>query len=99
MDFDSASRASPCEGAVGATQVTPACSQVLTQRWRSHTLSSRINHPPELPLASETGECLLLVFESMFGGRSAPRYKRQFATIRTARLIVHAKASRLPRLV
>ena len=27
----------------------------------------------ELPLASETGECLSFVFESMFGGRSAPR--------------------------
>jgi hypothetical protein len=45
----------------------------LTQCRRPHTLPSGVNQALELPLASETGECLSFVFESMFGGRSAPR--------------------------
>jgi hypothetical protein len=45
----------------------------LTQRRRPHTLPSGINYTLKLPLASGTGECLSLVFESVFRGRSAPR--------------------------
>jgi len=63
-------------GAVGATQVTQASGQalcLLTQRRRPHTLPSGINYALKLPLASGTGECLSLVFESVFRGRSTPR--------------------------
>jgi hypothetical protein len=59
------------EGAVGAPQVTQACSQALTQRRRPHTLPSGINYALKLPLASGTGERLSLVFEGVFRGRSA----------------------------
>ena len=60
-DFDSFDRAlAPCQAR-------------LAQRRRPHTLPSGINYALKLPLASGTGECLSLVFESVFRGRSAPR--------------------------
>ncbi len=53
-----------------ATNLNTVC--LLTQRRRPHALPSGINYALKLLLASGTGECLSLVFESVFRGRSAP---------------------------
>jgi hypothetical protein len=62
-------------------------------------LPGSINHALRLLIASGASEFLSFVLESIIRGRRAPHKKHWLAAVRTARLIVHTKVSRIPQLV
>ena len=62
-------------------------------------LPGSINHALRLLVASGASEFLSFVLESIIRGRRAPHKKHWLAAVRTARLIVHTKVSRIPQLV
>jgi hypothetical protein len=64
-----------------------------------HLLPVGINHALDLVVAFGTGEFLSFVLESVIRGGRAPGKGHWRAAIRTARLIAHAKVSRIPPLI
>ena len=72
---------------------------VLAGCWKLARPPLSINYALGLLIASRTSEFLSFVLESIVRGGRAPREKHWFAAARTERLVVHAKASRLPQLV
>jgi hypothetical protein len=76
-----------------------AGNSVLAECWKLPGPSVGINYALGLLIASGTSEFLSFVLESIVRGGRAPRKKHWLAAVPTERLIVHAKASRLPQLV
>jgi len=72
---------------------------VLAECRKLPRLSLSIDYALGLLIASRTREFLSFVLKSIVCGGRAPSKKHWLAATRTERLIVHAKASRLPQLV
>jgi len=72
---------------------------VLTGCQRLQRASRRHQLRAQTPDASRTSELLSFVLKSIIRIRRAPCEKHWLAAIRTGRLIVHAKVSRIPQLV
>jgi hypothetical protein len=84
----------------GPANLAPANSVVCRlSAGKLHGLPVGINHALDLVIAFRTSECLSFVLESIVRSGRAPGKEHSHAAIRTARLIAHAKVSRIPPLV